>query len=904
MDRPYSLKASDWIVVTATAMVLFITLSALAAWLTWDDISKNFRRNQPAIHATLSQRLNNLDAALVSLVGQIHAHPNAPERISSFAQSLTQQFDYLQMVIIVKQVSRETRQEYEDTKRMAGSRQFILKQITEDSVLDNVAERDLYYPVDMIEPVTPTSARLNGLDLSSLPVLDTLINDAITSGHIRASRSLHFMGDTRPGYFIAKVIYSNAYTLDPTLVNQHDIAGLALLQIDSSKLLPELRSDSHYQLNLYRPNDTQPILSIHAGNAHQPMLPQTGISQKLPAHDQEWRYELTYRLGAADFANRNMALANGLALLLSLGFGVSYRIIRLGKLRQQHTSDLLFEQREKARVALEAIEDAVIITNLRGQIDFINPAAEILLGQSARQVMWKTFAQCYTLVSEDDGESSRDPVQLCLHNKAAHYQSDTDVLLLQNGNAVSLHTSASAIRDARGETSGVVLVLRDISHSRKQAKKMSYEATHDQLTGLINRRGFEQSLGEALDNFRTGGSQHVLCYLDLDEFKPVNDACGHQAGDELLKLITGNIKTHIRRNDVLARVGGDEFGLLLNDCPMSHAAEIAEKIREEVRNTKFVWNEKLFTVGVSIGMVAINDQMQGIADVINAADTACYMAKDNGRNQVCILQPDNAAPDNGNSQWPERIRKALSNNQFMLLTQVVVPLTPGNAPPMLEFLIRLKTSAGRLAPPKAFLPAAERYELMYDIDLWVINQAMGEIHRQQHAVSQQPMSPILYTINLSAQSLKHDDLGRVIEQAILRHQINAKQLCFETTEAAIISHNEKALNLINHLRSIGCYFAIDNFGAGLSSLSHLKKLPIDFIKIDGNLIRNIASDMVNKSMVRTISHVGHMLNLKIVAEWVEDDATLATLSELGVDYAQGFHISKPDDEFSGNRSVH
>ena len=893
MDRPATLKASDWFVMIASTLVFFVACTGLAIWLTWDEINSNFRRNQPVIHATLSQRLNNLDAALVSLVGQIHGNTHTPERISRFANNIVQQFNYLQTVIIVKQVNDETRPDYETTKRQSGNTQFTLKQLNSKSVFTQVPERDAYYPIDLIEPMTPGNARLSGLDLRSLPELDTLINTAINTGHIRTSRVLYFMGDSQPSYFIAKVIYNHAYTLDPSTAGSQDIAGLALLQIDSSKLLPELSQDPHYQLRLTAVDDNQPLLSIQAA-PQQMMIPrQSGISQKLVAHDQEWRYTLSYQLSLADFAHRNLALAGALALLLSLGFAVTYRIIRLSSLHHQHTQNLLFEQREKARVALESIQDAVVITTPHGQIDFINPAAELLLGQTSQQVLWKNFAQCFTLVSEDDIDINRDPVQLCLSSDTARYQSDSDVLLLQNGIPVSLHTSTVAIRDSQGEISGVVLVLRDISNSRRLAKKMSYEATHDQLTGLINRRGFEQSLGEALDSYRRHGSQHVLCYLDLDEFKPVNDACGHQAGDELLKLITANIKTHIRRNDVLARVGGDEFALLLNDCPVSHANEIAEKIREEVRNTKFFWNDKLFSVGVSIGMVVINEHMQGIADVISAADTACYMAKDNGRNQICVLRSNTNTHETSASQWPERLRNALSNNHFTLLTQVIVPLNPDKSPPMLEFLIRLKTSTGRLAPPKAFLPAAERHELMYDIDLWVINQAMTIISRQQ-----KNQSPLLYVINLSAQSLAHDDLGRVIEQALRHHQVNANQLCFETTETAVISHHEKALHLINHLRSLGCHFAIDNFGAGLSSFNHLKKLPVDFVKIDGNLIRNIRNDVIDKSMVRTISHIGHLLNFQIIAVWVEDAITLNMLNELGVDYAQGFHISKPDDEFA------
>ena len=899
MDRPATLKVADWLVIVAATLVLFISCCSLAVWFTWDDINTNFRRNQPVIHATLSQRLNNLDAALVSLVGQIHSSTTAPERITSFANSIVQQFSYLQTVIIVKQVSDATRPGYEDTKRQSGNIQFTLKQLGNKTLFDNVAYRDVYFPIDIIEPVTPGNARLSGLDLRSIPVLNELIDTAISSGHICASRSFNFMGDSQVSYFIAKVIYSNAYTLDPTAVSKQDIAGVALLQINSSKLLPELDADPHYQLTLAAADDDQPILSIQSDAKPQLIpLPQSSISQKLAAHDQEWRYSLGYQLSVNDFINRNLGLASALACLLSIIFAVTYRIIRLSSIHHLHTQNLLFEQREKARVALESIQDAVVITTPEGQIDFINPAAETLLGQSAKLVMWKGFAQCFTLVSEDNIDVNRDPVQLCLRSESANYQSDSDVLLLQNGNSMSLHTSAVAIRDRQGDISGVVLVLRDISHSRRLAKKMSYEATHDQLTGLINRRGFEQSLGQALDNFRLHAKQNILCYLDLDEFKPVNDACGHQAGDELLKLITANIKTHIRRNDVLARVGGDEFGLLLNDCPMSHATEIAEKIRQEVHNTRFFWNEKLFNVGVSIGMVAINEHMQGIADVMNAADTACYMAKDNGRNQVCVLQPDSQTPDSSTSQWPERIRKALSTNQFMLLTQVIVPLTSGDAPPMLEFLIRLKTSAGRLAPPKAFLPAAERYDLTYDIDLWVISHAMAIISQQQ-----KNHSPLIYTINLSAQSLEHQDLGRVIEQTMLRHQINPGQLCFETTESAIISHHEKALELINHLRGLGCLFAIDNFGSGLSSFNHLKKLPIDFIKIDGSLIRNMRHDVIDKSMVRTISHIGHILHFKIVAESVEDDITLNMLSEIGVDYAQGFHISKPDDEFARLQTV-
>lgn len=462
------------------------------------------------------------------------------------------------------------------------------------------------------------------------------------------------------------------------------------------------------------------------------------------------------------------------------------------------------------------------------------------------------------------------------------------MLLHHNGKPISIQSNAASIHNSSNQIIGVVLVLRDISKERKLVRKIAYQATHDELTGLINRRGFETQLQYAIDNRRSDSARFSFCYLDLDEFKVVNDTCGHTAGDELLKLISAKIKKHIRKNDVFARLGGDEFGILLTDCDIHIAEKISNSIRKEVKQTQFVWESKLFTVGASIGLVFIDHHTESITDVLSAADSACYIAKENGRDSVHIYTPDDKAVAEhiGLMQWPTRIRSALQDQNFVLYKQLITPTNQSGSMPITEFLIRLRSDDGDLVPPMAFIPAAERYNLMHEIDCWVIKHAIMEIESLNNP-------NMLYSINLSGQSFSKSNLYEYIAKNITQTGVNPNQLCFEITETAAITNQESALSLITQLKKLGCSFALDDFGTGLSSFSYLKSLPVDILKIDGVFIRNMVTDKIDQSLVKTINQIGHELNLKTIAEWVENEESKSLLIDIGVDYLQGYYIEEP-----------
>ncbi|HED33777.1 MAG TPA: EAL domain-containing protein, partial [Gammaproteobacteria bacterium] len=556
--------------------------------------------------------------------------------------------------------------------------------------------------------------------------------------------------------------------------------------------------------------------------------------------------------------------------------------------RQKVSQEKLFDQQEKARITLTSIGDAVISTDIHGRIEFINNAAEQLLGYTLNEVYGKAFSQTFVLVDENDPESVKKPVEFCLTHPETSNISETAMLLHHNGTPISINTNAASIHNSNNQLTGVVLVLRDISKERKLVRKIAHQATHDELTGLTNRRGFEVQLQYAIDNRRSSSAKYSFCYIDLDEFKVVNDTCGHTAGDELLKLISAKIKKHIRKDDVLARLGGDEFGILLTNCEIDVAEKIAHSIRKEVKNTQFVWDSKLFTVGASIGLFFIDKQTESITDVLSAADSACYIAKERGRDAVHIYTPDDKAIAEhiGLMQWPTRIRSALKKQNFVLYKQLIAPTNPAKNKAVTEFLIRLKSDDGDLIPPMAFIPAAERYNLMHEIDCWVIKHAIEEIESLGN-------SNMLYSINLSGQSLGKSQLYKYIASNITQTGVNPNQLCFEITETAAITNQESALTLITQLKKLGCLFALDDFGTGLSSFSYLKTLPVDILKIDGVFIRNMVTDRIDQSLVKTINHIGHELNLKTIAEWVETEESKSLLTDIGVDYLQGYYIEEP-----------
>ncbi|HCY64718.1 MAG TPA: hypothetical protein DHV59_18230 [Oxalobacteraceae bacterium] len=427
-----------------------------------------------------------------------------------------------------------------------------------------------------------------------------------------------------------------------------------------------------------------------------------------------------------------------------------------------------------------------------------------------------------------------------------------------------------------------------------EKERVTYQATHDDLTGLVNRREFESRLQQAVKSAEKEGRRHAFIYMDLDQFKIVNDTCGHFAGDELLRSLAGLLQNRLRSGDTLARFGGDEFGVLLENCPPEPAARIAENLRETASDFRFVWQDNSFTVSLSIGVINFGDNDMSVTDILSAADTACYIAKENGRNRVHVghRQDRDITIRQGEMHWVGRLQQAMRENRLQLYCQKIVPLDRNAADTgaHFELLLRLRDEEGRLVPPGAFLPAAERFGLMPAIDRWVISSAFANF---QH-LSPDPEEQLeLCAINLSGASISDPEFLSFILRELARHAIPTSKVCFEITETVAIANLSQAITLINELRAVGCKFALDDFGSGMSSFGYLKHLPVDYLKIDGSFVKDMLSDAADAAMVEAINHIGHTMGLRTIAEFVENAEIRARLEALKVDFAQGYGIGKP-----------
>lgn len=600
------------------------------------------------------------------------------------------------------------------------------------------------------------------------------------------------------------------------------------------------------------------------------------------------------RIRAGDLTQRLATDSGGELGTLERGINAMADGLReAGEREQKRAADALFQERVRAQVTLESIGDGVITTDAGGYVVYMNPVAGDLTGWQPGEAEGLPLTDVFRVIDERVGHERTYPLFVCLADGRMMRHENRHSLLRKDGRRFSIQDSAAPIRDRNGRILGAVVVFHDITEMQHLASKMAFLASHDSLTGLLNRHEFEIRLQEALESARSHGTRHAVCYLDLDQFKIVNDTCGHVAGDELLKQLTHQLHAKVRLSDVLARLGGDEFGVILNDCDLDTAYGLADGLRRTVRDFRFVWQERSFDVGVSIGLVPITAESGSMTEVLSAADSACYVAKDYGRNRVHIYQPDDdaLARRHGEMQWVQRINDGLAGNRFQLYGQRIASLAGGEAM-FCEILLRLQEPDKRLIPPSAFIPAAERYYLMPAIDRWVIAAAFEAIARSGMGARQDGKG-WLFAINLSGQSLCDDQFLDFVVAHLGKSGVAAAQICFEITETAAIANLTRATEFIARLKDMGCRFALDDFGSGLSSFGYLKSLPVDYLKIAGNFIQDIVVDPVDHAMVDAINQIGHVMGLLTIAESVENSAILARLRELGVDYAQGFGVHVP-----------
>jgi diguanylate cyclase (GGDEF)-like protein len=582
------------------------------------------------------------------------------------------------------------------------------------------------------------------------------------------------------------------------------------------------------------------------------------------------------------------------------GFGILL-LMRLIPIRHlKRISEELNEEKKRAIITLHSIQDAVIRTDEHARVRFINSAGEKLLSASLAELIDKPITDILQITN-----STGEHVENALL-KALKYQKEIScdgqsTLRINDSVSIAVEERAAPTFNHKGELSGAVVSLRDVSTARNYLEQRSWEASHDPLTGLLNRRAFQKNITTAIEQANQQNEQYTLMFMDLDRFKVVNDSCGHASGDELLSQIARLMQSQLRKGDLLARLGGDEFGLLLSQCDLEQAKVIGNQFLKIIEQYQFFCQEQVYTVGVSIGITLVTGNSVDSTQVLNEADSACYWAKDNGRHQIGVfLESDqNITTRRNQTTWVNRITSALKEDKFVLYHQIYRALKNKNETHLhMEVLLRMEDEQGNIILPKDFLPTAERYDLISDIDHWVINKVFSIFHLIK---SEHPDNTIMIAINLSGASINSENLLPFIKSKVKEFNVNPEWICFEVTETIALKNFYTAIELIEQCKMIGFKFALDDFGTGTSSFEYLKRLPVDYLKIDGSFVQNIEKNAIDREMVSSINKIGQLMNKITVAEFAEDELIINSLDKMGVDYAQGFATSLPSPLQPKNR---
>ena len=560
--------------------------------------------------------------------------------------------------------------------------------------------------------------------------------------------------------------------------------------------------------------------------------------------------------------------------------------------KQRAQSEKIAEQHELLRVTLQSIGDAVITTDAAAIVTWLNPVAERLTGWENHDACGRPVGQVFHIVNEETRALTENPVFTCIKQGKIAGLANHTLLISRDGSEYGIEDSAAPIRNIQGDILGVVLVFHDVSEQRRMSSEMSYRAKHDSLTGLVNRAEFETRLRNVLHKTHEERGVHALLFIDLDQFKLVNDACGHTAGDQLLQQVSKLLGEAVRSRDTLARLGGDEFAVILEYCSPEQAGRVADQICHRMDDFRFVHDDRRFRIGASIGLVPVDSRWNTIAALMQAADTSCYAAKEAGRNRVHVWFDTDMAmrARHGEMQWVAKLEQAFDDDRFVLFAQRIDALYGGSHGLHLEVLIRMLDDNGELIQPAAFLPAAERFHLISRIDRFVLDRVIQNLMSMMSLVGLD-----MLCVNLSGQSIG--------DRAFHKHAINVltkagpticSRVCLEITETAAVTNIADASVFIDQIRALGVRIALDDFGAGASSFGYLKNLKVDIVKIDGQFIKNLMDDPLDAAAVSCFVEVARVINVKTVAEFVESTAVLARVCELGIDFAQGYLMHKPE----------
>jgi diguanylate cyclase (GGDEF)-like protein/PAS domain S-box-containing protein len=637
----------------------------------------------------------------------------------------------------------------------------------------------------------------------------------------------------------------------------------------------------------YRDDEITNVYASWKERVHPDDLPGALASTKTHLNDQSQPFEILHRLRHKDGSWR-WILARGRAQRDNEGRLARMVGTHVDVTEQKHLEDSLYEERERALVTLRSIGDGVITTDASGQITFLNPIAENLTAWRNEEATGHNLEEVFPVIDEITREPIESLVQRCLREGHVIGLGGHTLLLNREGREIAISDSAAPILSESGGITGVVLVFHDVSVERSMQRKIEYQALHDSLTGLWSRAAFDNRLEELIEDAQQGEGKHVLIYIDLDQFKVVNDTVGHLAGDELLKQVAALLQQHTREADILARLGGDEFALLMIGCDLDHAVKVAEQLREQIAEFPFAWSDHHFQIGASFGIVLIDQDLPD-PNALSLADLACYSAKDQGRNRVHVYQPDDQLLLERRSEmkWVVRIKEALNEDRLVLYSQTLRPLSrEPHSRDFREVLVRIIDKNNQLVMPGQFIPAAERYDIMHRIDEWVIRKAFNWLLQPEN-------SAVHLFINLSGTSLANRHILELLEQRLSQHPDLGERISLEITETAAIGNLQQALNYMERLKRRKVTFALDDFGSGLSSFNYLKTMPVDYVKIDGSFVRDLLEDPVDAAMVESICRISNEMGIETIAEFVEDRELIDWLTAVGVDFAQGYGIDKP-----------
>jgi diguanylate cyclase (GGDEF)-like protein/PAS domain S-box-containing protein len=814
---------------------------------------------------------------------------------NEYTQSVLEQYPYLHMIHYIVRVDESERESFIARRRDLGQSDFAINKqhkVNPNTFIPSEGA-EIYYPFVFTYSLSGSSSRLVGFDGYSSNEIREAIDKSLSSGDSFATAPFIFM-EEKPVYIVMQPIVTNGKF--PRAVNRGNKSKKDLLAItvNIDELIRDINPGNNYALKLLHLNKSNRIVDAAINNqivsTGYTLLPLISKTKTLYNSGQSFQITLERQIHWRDLEYGWIAfyfIITIAVLILAFSF-VRLRIQSNTERLQAQAA--LYKEREMAEVTLYSIDEAVITTDTEQIIKLMNPVACLLTGWSENEAIGKPLNQIYNVVDENTHTPIVHTLERCLELECTVRSESPIILIKRDGSELIIDSSSALTRDHNYNTTGAVLVFRNITHVRDLSKKMEFQAKHDALTELINRREFEHKLNLAIKSANEEDKQHALCYMDLDQFKIVNDTCGHIAGDQLLREVSKLMPHTIRASDCLGRLGGDEFGVLMFDCPVYQAEKVAESLRSTIKNFTFKWNRKIFDVGVSIGLVPIHKNSGSLQEIMSRADSACYIAKDLGRNRIHVYTDNDKAiaQRQGEMIWLTEIQSALKEDRFKLYIQAIRPIKNTTDPIHHEILLRMEDRDGKIIPPMSFLPAADRYDMMPKIDRWVIETSLSKISRETKHTKN-----CIYNINLSGQTLHDKSIVGFIKDKIQQLNIPPEIICFEITETAVISNFTTAIKLINILKDFGCKFALDDFGSGLSSFSYLKNLPVDYLKIDGEFVRDILFDQMDRAILTSICNIGHEMGLKTVAEYVESTGILALCVEIGVDYAQGYTIEKP-----------